>query len=327
MNKNANTEEVQEPSAADQVALVNLINDAVAPTGERQCTKAQNMQYIKASEKLASCVGLDLEKTKVDLEHLQELAEKCQEPAVMVNPSNCTDALLSEQIIVGALRDLYQHPGKYCSCLQKFKDDLPSCTLSVGGLIDASGEKTPKDFDEAYRDMRISLGFMKSYLCVVGLSCDALKDICVDQLNELEQCLSENPACDSENESEALSMTCQGAALFVVPLEISQGQVPDICMTALEDNKMSSTVISDYANFAQACHPEVMTVAATKQDGKPSMGKSSGWIDSMVMIGLIAVAVFGFVLAVVFQMRKQEKVDFKPLNTDEVPESELEELS
>ncbi len=307
-------------TVAQQVDFVNLIHSNVAPAGETQCTKVQNMQFIKASKKLASCVGIDFEK-KVDLDtkDMQELAKKCTEVGIAANSDACAEAIRAEKVYEMAVRDIYQHPNTLCSCLPEYKKSIPSCSVLAGSLIDDSGEQMPADFDETYRGMKFSLGFMKSMLCVAGLGCGALKDACVDQLNTLDKCLGENPAC----ESAAPSKTCEESLFFPLPPELSQGQLPDVCLQAYRDNKMTSSVVSDYANFVQSCHPEVMTVLATKQDAKPTAEKSSGWISALVTIGVIAAAVFGSVMAVI-QMRKRENAGFERLDTEEPTQTELE---
>jgi hypothetical protein len=315
-------------SLADFVAFTSLMSDVMAPVGELTCTKAQNMQYVKAMDKFAFCTGIDLEKKEQMMakDDLLKVNEKCQANAIMANSSDCTEAILSDKVISGALRDLYQHPGKYCLCFQNLKAALPSCSLSFGRFIDDTNEKVPDGLDETFfRSMKLSLGFVKSELCVIGLGCDALKDVCVSQLNDLEKCLGENPGCNNE----APSTSCQASVFLSVPPQLSQGQLPDICLKAHRDNNMTSTVVSDFANFVQTCHPDVMTIAATKQNLKPRMSMSSGSMAAIVPIGIIAVAVLVFARLKMRNSRgKKQKVDlFEPLKTEDRNDADVEEFS
>jgi hypothetical protein len=92
---------------------------------------------------------------------------------------------------------------------------------------------------------------------------------------------------------------------------------------------MTSTVVSDFANFVQTCHPDVMTIAATKQNLKPRMSMSSGSMAAIVPIGIIAVAVLVFARLKMRNSRgKKQKVDlFEPLKTEDRNDADVEEFS
>merc|ERR1712232_175923 len=173
--------------------------------------------------------GFDVEKMdndimeKCDFDILEDSSETSQ-----VQLMECLGVIFSKNNPVGDfVRDLYEHTGKWCSCVHEIGEKIPECIMEENGF-------------------KVSTSLIKSATCIVGVGCGAYKDFCGQQTVTLEKCL---PGVDEEYDCTKVMVDCakDGAVYTALPHVISH-HLPDTCQDVAQES-----TIAKFESFQKKC--------------------------------------------------------------------------
>jgi hypothetical protein len=115
--------------------MLNHVMDALAPKSEHQCTNEQVEQLQRAGNNFETCVGFsDFDRNKA-AELIETLTNGCQLSGGM-SSNKCMDVLLANQGLATIMRHMYRNAGKYCQCTKTLQNEIPSCSTTLGDMID-----------------------------------------------------------------------------------------------------------------------------------------------------------------------------------------------
>jgi cytoskeletal protein RodZ len=315
-------------TSAEQASLWNPLMDAVAPLGELQCNNTQYTQFQTALLNFQTCTNssnsnvttINAQSSSSSSNIFHTMGEHCGISALLADTENCTDALLSNNQTLTTLQDVYQHTGMYCQCSSKLRNELPSCFVTVADMI----QQDAATVDPAYFKMKFSLGFFQStMLCAVDLGCHAMDGWCVRQINELQQCLGENPACKTGTN---LTSVCEGNDIFTLPYQLTQGKLPDVCLNAVVTHHLNASVVSEFDTYVQTCRLQdernKLASSASQPQQQQQSGQDNSWIITVVSLVGVVLLAFAVIIARRSQRRTRQRPRQPRFQHDEVIEQE-----
>lgn len=212
----------------DNSASPDMMQQVFSAFGDKKdqgvCGKTDIMVVAAAFEDYIKCTGFGFLRDSFNDIDMEEIANDVSEACgwVLLNPyvtgadnmenfNVCMDEILKESSPLGrSIKNLYENPGKICSCTKTLNENIPSCVIEE-------------------EDFSMSLDVVKNSACVIGVSCDALHDSCVTEVETLDQCLP--PLSDEKDfdcNDEMYQCNSLGSFLPMVPAELSM-DLPDIC--------------------------------------------------------------------------------------------------
>lgn len=240
-----------EPSQV--VSLTNQFLSILSPR-ERQCRPNQVEKYLSVEEDWNRCTGWDqvFSNHTMDTELFQTLYNQCG-TAGRRDVDACVETLLGDNPVGFAVRDVYSSLKKFISCYNELGEGLPRCWVSLGMLLDHSSTKNTQD--SAYRELRLSLTFLKKATCLMSVGVGSLwqQAICANELDRLEQCLAvvqDGTFCETiqQNQMEKASF------LLDLPSKLTQGKILDVCLDVVPKDNETPGAMEYFADWMSRCH-------------------------------------------------------------------------
>mmetsp|Transcript_19522 Transcript_19522/g.36581 ORF Transcript_19522/g.36581 Transcript_19522/m.36581 type:complete len:294 (+) Transcript_19522:849-1730(+) len=148
---------------------------------------------------------------------------------------SCVDVMLGDNVLGDFLRDFYHNPGKNCACAAAFGDAVPSCLIhSLDDEVVVPGS------------------LFKAASCLVGKACDAVEDICLEELEGLDQCL---PPLDGKKSCYKIELDCalEGSMSLILPPQLTLGELPDTCQKVSEESMAENHIPDRLSAAYQKC--------------------------------------------------------------------------
>jgi hypothetical protein len=306
---------MQNMSKEDQVKLTNDIMAALGPEGERKCGSTDLTRFDKVMQAAATCAGFDtLASTlvakygkdyKLDQDFLDSLTTDCSNLDEM---EACTDRVFASPL-GDVLRFLYKNVGLISQCYSDLKDNLPDCYIQFSDLASVlndgpiAADIMPEGLEDL-KDMRLSLGVLKTETCLVGKFHESLALGCQYEHEQTANCL---PGVISKDK--CASIQDGDCDVVGLPVLLTQGRFPDICYeSSTVYPKGEKDGLGMYQVYAEICHPDDIlkdeptgvagstkpssaTVLASKAKAAPKAATGSSRHSApLILIGIAAVA-------------------------------------
>jgi len=303
----------------DLQALYFDFIQSLAEEGEEDCTDKQVEEYGKASVDFLKCLGWQDKVTELSPELFEGIGEACGEmdPQDDQAMEKCTDAIFGNDVLGDLLRDLYHHPDKFCECSASLKDATPECFLTIPGIDNA----------------KLPLSVFKKELCLIGIACDAIDNVCASEIKSLDECL---PPTDETTFSclevmEQCQLLESPPISILAPPEITASQLPYPCERVQAESFSDTNVVERYTIFNNVCNNNAVSAPEAQSNDSELVSSSSGADDPVesgststtaLLAGVAGIFIVTLIAALVLVVKKiranrQQDVHFDAITDDQ----------
>jgi len=233
------------------------------------CTDLERKVMRKEMLAFQQCSGYDVvELDEMILSAMMGVLVRCADAASMGDfvsmdiPEQCAVALLGNNPLGIALRDILLRPGETGDCFLELSHKVPQCTIDVWPF--------PVDGKS-----------LKAGACIASKLDAKMNELCMEGLDSLNTCLPATKeeitsgSCDQCNESDSMYVS----ALMMMPPRLQGMPLPDTCSSTAMSRGMGS-VVERYEAFRNTCMSEgVKLWTKLESDSLPSIESFQDFIQ------------------------------------------------